>query len=188
MLLREQVPGKYRNTYLVWVSCIFTVQYCQVPLKCGLFDPDNDLSRYVNQNSRSEPSPHISPSRPSYGVYCADLGENWPRYNRIALYNGFLFKVVKPWRRQRNTYTRIYTLYARAHVISKRCPVWYGAVLVHNVRFVQHQLQPTYPVVVVVVVCVCVCVCGGGGGGGGDKMNPPSFLSSMNCTITWNSN
>ena len=31
-------------------------------------------------------TPYIAPTGELWGVYCKDIGENWPRYNGTALY------------------------------------------------------------------------------------------------------
>ena len=47
------------------------------------------LMQNINQNLYSQKTPHMSPSRASYGVsliFCTNFGGNWPRYNGPALY------------------------------------------------------------------------------------------------------
>ena len=153
------------NTYQIWVSYILTVQHCRVPLKCGSSYPEDDLSRYVNQNSKSQPAPHTSSSRASYGVSFVRI---WEKIDRVITALHCITVLWLKWSNRvedREIHTQEYIHYLFMHVISKRCSVWYGAVLVHNVSF--DRPQSTYP---------------------GGKIHPPSFLSSMNCTITWNSN
>ena len=44
------------------------------------------VAESVSEILESQQTPHISPTDELWGVYCENCWENWPRYNRTALY------------------------------------------------------------------------------------------------------
>ena len=67
-------------------------KYSQVPLYRGLiyhyftYDTTITVAESESDIKITAGTPYLALQGDLWGVYCEDLGENWPRYNRIALY------------------------------------------------------------------------------------------------------
>ena len=78
------VPAK--QPWWIWIntSCEFIMNDCITTTKQSTTKP---CAYFLGYTVFTKDTPYLALTGNIWGVFCKDLGENWPRYNSTALYN-----------------------------------------------------------------------------------------------------